>query len=224
MPAGSKMDLLFAKAETVSDGGSTSVITYLRTGKKNLPCSSSRERGVRLCERNSSADTEISERGGRGGARDTGADIPLQPVVKTMVSQAVPLQPMEINSGADIHLQCVDDCTQDQVDVAERDCDIVESLHWSRSLEGPVDPWKERSPHSSRFAGRTCDLLEDPCWSILFLKDCTPWKGPTPEQLMKNCSLWEGLTLEKFLEDCLSWEGDPTLEQEKRARRKEWQK
>ncbi|GAB0180935.1 tRNA:m(4)X modification enzyme TRM13 [Grus japonensis] len=33
-----------------------------------------------------------------------GADIHLQPVEKTMVGQAVPLQPMEEDSGADIHL------------------------------------------------------------------------------------------------------------------------
>jgi len=31
-PAGSKTDLLLAKAQPISDGGSTSVITYLRRG------------------------------------------------------------------------------------------------------------------------------------------------------------------------------------------------
>jgi len=30
---------------------------------------------------------------------------PLQPMVKTMVQQAVPLQPLEVHCGADIHLQ-----------------------------------------------------------------------------------------------------------------------
>ena len=35
MPAGSKMDLLLAKAEPVSDGGdNTSGVTYLRRGKR----------------------------------------------------------------------------------------------------------------------------------------------------------------------------------------------
>ncbi|KAJ7405407.1 hypothetical protein BTVI_69188 [Pitangus sulphuratus] len=33
-----------------------------------------------------------------------GAEIPLQPVVKTMVRQAVPLQPMKVHGGVDIHL------------------------------------------------------------------------------------------------------------------------
>ena len=42
-----------------------------------------------------SADTKVSADGGAGGAPGAGAEIPLQPVVKTMVKQAVPLQPME---------------------------------------------------------------------------------------------------------------------------------
>jgi len=35
VPAGSKTDLLLAKAKPVNDGGSTSVITDLRRGRKN---------------------------------------------------------------------------------------------------------------------------------------------------------------------------------------------
>jgi len=35
VPAGSKTDPLLAKAKPISDGGSTSVITYLRKGRKN---------------------------------------------------------------------------------------------------------------------------------------------------------------------------------------------
>ena len=46
--------------------------------------------------------------------------IPLQPVVKTLVRQAVPLQPMEVHSGADIHLQPVEDPTTEQVDAQRR--------------------------------------------------------------------------------------------------------
>ena len=48
------------------------------------------ERGVRICERNNSADTKVSEEGGGGGAPGARAEIPLQPVVKTMVRQVVP--------------------------------------------------------------------------------------------------------------------------------------
>ncbi|GAB0210103.1 hypothetical protein GRJ2_003476100 [Grus japonensis] len=59
--------------------------------------------------------TKVSEEG--GGAPGARAEIPLQPMEKTMVQQAVPLQPMEVDSGADIHLQPVEDPTLEQVDV-----------------------------------------------------------------------------------------------------------
>ena len=78
------------------------------------------ERGVRIRERNNSADTKVSEEGGGGGAPGAGAEIPLQPMVKTMVRQAVPLQPMQVHSGADIHLQPVEDPTPEQVDARRR--------------------------------------------------------------------------------------------------------
>ncbi|GAB0206480.1 hypothetical protein GRJ2_003113600 [Grus japonensis] len=103
MPASSKTDPPLAKAEPISDNGSASVITYLRRGKKHQE-QLQPERGMRICEKNNSADTKVSEEGGGGGVPGTGAEIPLQPVVKTMVRQAVPLQPMEVNGGADIHL------------------------------------------------------------------------------------------------------------------------
>ena len=72
---------------------------------------------MRLCERNNSADTKVSEEGGGGeGAPGHRAEIPLQAMVKTMVRQAVALQPMEVNGGADLHLQPVEDSTPEQVD------------------------------------------------------------------------------------------------------------
>jgi len=101
VPASSETDPLLPKAKPVSDSGSSSVITYLRRGKK--PCS--RERGLRRSERSNSADTKVSEEGGGGGARDAGAEsFPLQSVMKTMVRQVVPLQSMEVHGGADIHM------------------------------------------------------------------------------------------------------------------------
>jgi len=49
-----------------------------------------------MYERNNSADVNVSEEGGGGGAPGTKAEIfPLQPVLKTMVRQALPLQTME---------------------------------------------------------------------------------------------------------------------------------
>jgi len=42
---------------------------------------------------------------GGGGARIVGAEtLPLQLMMKTMVRQVVPLKPMEVHGGADIHL------------------------------------------------------------------------------------------------------------------------
>jgi len=58
-----------------------------------------------ISERNNFADTKFSEEGEGGGAPGTGAEIPLQPMLKTMVRQTVPLQPMEVHGGADIHPQ-----------------------------------------------------------------------------------------------------------------------
>ncbi|PKU42985.1 protein pxr1-like [Limosa lapponica baueri] len=154
-----------------------------------------------MSERNNSADTKVSEEGGGGGAPGTGGEIPLQPMMKTMVRQAVPLQPMEVHGGAQIHLQPMEDPMSEQGNVPEGDCDPMESQHWSRLLAGLVTP----------------------CWSSPFFKDCTLWKGPTLKLLMKNCCLYEGPTLEKFMEDCFPWEG-PMLEQGKRVRRKERQR
>jgi len=76
---------------------------------------------VRRCERNNPADTKGGEEGGRGGAPGSRAGIPLQPVEeKTVVRQAVPLQPMEVHGGADTHLQPMEDHTPEQVDVQRK--------------------------------------------------------------------------------------------------------
>ncbi|GAB0179550.1 AN1-type zinc finger protein 5-like [Grus japonensis] len=63
---------------------------------------------------------------------------------KATVRQAVPLQPMEDNGGADIHLQPVEDPTPEQMEAPEGGCDPVGSPCWSRVLAGPVDPWREK--------------------------------------------------------------------------------
>jgi len=46
--------------------------------------------------------TQVSEEEGGGGAPGTRAESPLQTVEKTMVRQAMPLQPMESHGGGDI--------------------------------------------------------------------------------------------------------------------------
>jgi len=40
---------------------------------------------------------------------------PLQPMKQNMMRQVVPLQPVEVHSGADIHLQPVEDPTLEQM-------------------------------------------------------------------------------------------------------------
>jgi len=85
----------------------------------------------------------VKKKGG-GGARDAGAEsLHLQPVMKTMVRQADPLQSLEVHGGADIHLQPVEGTPQWSRWMPEGSCDPVGRLCWSRLLLGPVDPWRE---------------------------------------------------------------------------------
>ncbi|GAB0178071.1 triadin [Grus japonensis] len=60
-----------------------------------------------------------------------------------MVRQAVPLQPMEADGGADIHLQPVEDPKTEQVDAPKGGCDPMGSPCWSKFLAGPVALWRE---------------------------------------------------------------------------------
>ncbi|PKU44165.1 protein pxr1-like [Limosa lapponica baueri] len=88
MPAGSKTDLLLAKTEPISNGGTTSVVTYLRRGgaRGGTCCGTPPwDRGLKICKRNNSAYAKGSEERGGGGAPGTRAEIALQPMVKTMV-------------------------------------------------------------------------------------------------------------------------------------------
>jgi len=158
---------------------------------------------VRLCERNNSADTKVSEEGEGRGAQDAGAEsLPLQPMMKTMVRQVVPCSPWR--------------STVEQIST----CSPWKGFHAGAGgcLKEAVTPWSaragagfcpdlqtcgERSPHRSRFADRACDPVGDPHWSSLFLKDCTLWEGPMLGQLVRSCSPWDGLMLEKFAENCL---------------------
>jgi len=50
--------------------------------------------------KNNPADTKVSEEGVGGDAPRAEEKIPLHPVEKFMVKQAVPLQPMDVHHGA----------------------------------------------------------------------------------------------------------------------------
>ena len=78
---------------------------------------------MRTCVRTNSANTKVTEEGGGGGAPGVGAEILLQPMEEIMVRQAVLLQPMEVHSGAELHLEPREDPTLEQVDVPEGGCD-----------------------------------------------------------------------------------------------------
>ncbi|GAB0206070.1 tRNA:m(4)X modification enzyme TRM13 [Grus japonensis] len=84
-----------------------------------------------------------------------GAEIPLQPLEKTMVRQAVPLQPKEVHGGAEIPLQPMEDPRPEQVETPEGGCDPTGSPRWSRLLAGPVAPWREEP------------MAEQVCWQDL---------------------------------------------------------
>jgi len=91
-----------------------------------------------------------------GGARNVRAEsLPLQLVMKNMVRQLVPLQPMEVHGGADIHLQPVEGTPHWIRWMPEKSCDPVGSPHCSRLLPGPADLWREKP------------TLEQICWQGL---------------------------------------------------------
>ncbi|PKU39423.1 protein pxr1-like [Limosa lapponica baueri] len=95
MPAGFKTNPLLAEAEPVR----------LKKGEKVAAQQQLQpEREVRVCERNNSADTKVSE-GEGGGVPAPVAEISPKSLVKIVVRQAVPLQPMEVHGRADILLQ-----------------------------------------------------------------------------------------------------------------------
>ncbi|PKU30097.1 hypothetical protein llap_19599 [Limosa lapponica baueri] len=72
-----------------------------------------------------------------------------------MVRQAVPLQPIEVKSGADIHLQSAEDPTSEPVNVSKGGCDLMEIPHWSKLLAGPGILWREEPK------------MEQLCWQDL---------------------------------------------------------
>ena len=86
-------------------------------------------------------------------------------MVKTMVRQAVPLQPMEVNGGAGIHLQPVEDPS------------------WSRwmCLKEAVTPWRAHAGAGSCQHLWPCGeepMLEQVCWQDLWPHG----RDPTLEQ------------------------------------------
>ena len=72
-----------------------------------------------------------------------------------MVRQVVPLQPMKVDGGADIHLQSLEEPMLEQMETPEGGCDPVGSPRQSWLLAGPVASWREEP------------TLEQVCWQDL---------------------------------------------------------
>ena len=128
---------------------------------------------------------------------------PLWPVVRTMVKQDVPLQPMEYHGGAGFH-------------AAARGGDHggaggpsptlwpVEDPCQSRFRAGPVAHGEETMQEQVTWQ----ELLPigDPGWSSLLLRDGPRGVDPYLEQFLKSCCLWAAHN-GSFGKDCIPWEG-----------------
>ncbi|RMC09663.1 hypothetical protein DUI87_13449 [Hirundo rustica rustica] len=152
MPASFRRDPLMAKAKPISDGSTTSGITYLSREKKPVQQQLHPERGVRLCERNNSADVKVSGEGGERGASGARAEIPLQPMVQDHGEAAVSLQPWEVNGGAEIHLQLVEETHTGAGRCLKESVSLCEACAGAGSLQ---DLWREEP------------TLEHICWQDL---------------------------------------------------------
>ena len=118
------------------------------------------ERGVRWSERNNSADTKISDKGGGGGARVARAEnLSLQLVMKTMVRQVVPLQPWRPM------VEHISTCSPWKWFHAEAGGCLKQDVALWGACQDPADPWRAEP------------MLEQVCWYDLW-----PCGGPTLEQ------------------------------------------
>lgn len=84
----SKADPLLAEAESISGRGSPSEKMYFRRWEKKT-ARLHPEKGMRIYERSSPADTKFSGQGKGRSAPGPAAESPLQPVLKSTVRKAV---------------------------------------------------------------------------------------------------------------------------------------
>ena len=152
----------------------------------------------------------------------TGAQIPLQPTEKTMVTQVVPLQTMEHHSGADTHAaarggphvaaggHALKEAATHGVPTSEqapgRRCSLWKGSHARAGSWQGLRPM-ERSPWRSRFSSRNYGPWKTHTGAVCSCRTVPHSEGPTLEQFLKNCSPWEGPMLEHFVKDRIPWEG-----------------
>jgi len=183
VPAGSKMDPLLAKAESINDVGSTALI-YLRKSRR-VAQQQLVEREEIICETNNSADTKVSKEGGGRGVPGTGAEISLQPVVKTMVTQVVPLQSMEAHGGADVHTAACGGHPTGAGGRALNESAACGALQAGAGFWQELQPM-ERSPLRSRFSASTCDPVGDPTLEQSVPEGLHPMERTMLEKFLKN--------------------------------------
>lgn len=100
--------------------------------------------GARICE------TVLQNKVSGGGGSSIPEQIPLQPVVRFVVSQAVPLKPMKVHGGAGIHLQPMGDPILEP----KGGCEIWETYTAAGSWQD-LRIWKKKP------------TLEQVCWQDL---------------------------------------------------------
>jgi len=121
--------------------------------------------------RETSLQTQRSVKKGRRRCSRHLLEIPLQPMVKTVVTLVVPLQPMEVCSGTDIHL-----AKHEGLQNGAGGCALKQDVTPWRAharADSQQQLWPVKSPCWRKFSGRTYDPVGDPCRRSLFLKDCT---------------------------------------------------
>ncbi|KAJ7416059.1 hypothetical protein BTVI_36392 [Pitangus sulphuratus] len=122
------------------------------------------ERRVKICEKDSLADSKIHAAGVGGGVPGNRREIPLQSVVKTMLRQLCPCSPWR-STGEQLSTRSPWRTPCRSRWMPEGGYDLVGNPYWRTLTEGPVVPWREKP------------MLEQICW-----QDLWPHGGPRLEQ------------------------------------------
>ncbi|KAF4794834.1 hypothetical protein TURU_098261 [Turdus rufiventris] len=103
---------------------------------------------VRMCERTNTADIKASKEGRGEGSPGTREEMYLQLMMKTMVRQAVSLQPSEFHRGSKIHLQTLEEPHMGAGGCLKRGCGFVTlwGAHTGAGSWQDQCPCGERSP------------------------------------------------------------------------------
>ena len=197
---GSSMkEVPLAKAEPISDGGSTSMITYLRRGKSAT--AGRREWWEHVKETTLQTQRSVKKEGKVFQAPEK--RFPCSPWRRPRWGRLFHCSPWRSM------VEQISTCSPWRTACWSRWMHPKEALAVWRPCAGAgswQDLWLhgERSPGWSRFTGRTCDLVGYPRSKSLFLKESSLWEGP----------LWRSLS------KTVSCRRDPMLEQKSMKRKK----